>query len=206
MNYIYDIYLNFKDIPFDFYDWNKNDNIIHIKKIPIFLINVDNFNKIINYNFKIDENFKKYVHNRTELYKKDTKKLSCALFTDKKNIIALLFNEKNEVEKRSFLAIDEELEILDNIDDLEETSINIKCSNKIKYYTETRKQIKIKEYINKEIKISNIERLKYVYFECFDKFETDVDKIVRSIKHTIKNNDSCQKIYNILNLTSTNKK
>ena len=31
MNYIYDILLNFKKEFFEFYEWNLNDDIIHIK-------------------------------------------------------------------------------------------------------------------------------------------------------------------------------
>lgn len=206
MNYIYDIYLNFKEIPFDFYDWNKNDEIIHIKKIPIFLISVDNFHKIMTNNIKLGEKFIKYVHNHTELYKKDTKKISCALFTDKRSIIALIFNDKGESFRRSFLVIDEELEILDNIDDLDETKIDFNTLDKIKYYTETKKQMKIKEYINYELKKCNIEKLKYIYFECFNKYEDDINKIITSIKNSIKDNYNCQKIYNVFSLTSTNKK
>ena len=39
MNYIYDIYLNLNKNLYDFYEWNKSDNIIHIKKIIDFLTN-----------------------------------------------------------------------------------------------------------------------------------------------------------------------
>ena len=35
MKYIYDIVLNFNEEFFEFYDWNLNDEITHIKKIPI---------------------------------------------------------------------------------------------------------------------------------------------------------------------------
>ena len=38
MNYIYDLLLNFNENIYEFYDWNKTDNIKHIKKIPIFKI------------------------------------------------------------------------------------------------------------------------------------------------------------------------
>ena len=41
MTYIYDILLNFKDELIEFYDWNKNDNIIHIRKIPLLKITAD---------------------------------------------------------------------------------------------------------------------------------------------------------------------
>ena len=38
MNYVYDIYLNLNNVLYDFFDWDKNDKLIHIKKIPIFKI------------------------------------------------------------------------------------------------------------------------------------------------------------------------
>ena len=205
MNYIYDIYLNFRDIPYDFYDWNKNDTIIHIKKAPIFLINVDNFQNIVNHNIKLDKNLFKYVHNRTELYKKDSKNISCALFTDKNNIIALLFNDDGSSIKRSLLVVDEELEILDNLDDIDEIELEYKAINKIEYYTETRKQAKIKEYIKNELNLCSEDRLKYIYFECFNKYENNINKIKNVIKNAFEKKDNYQKLYYTFKLTSTNK-
>lgn len=35
MNYIYDIYLNFNEVAYDFFEWNKNDKITHIKNTCI---------------------------------------------------------------------------------------------------------------------------------------------------------------------------
>ncbi len=32
MEYVYDIVLNFRDKYYDFYEWNKKDKIINIKK------------------------------------------------------------------------------------------------------------------------------------------------------------------------------
>ena len=43
MNFIYDIVLNFNKDFYNFFEWNKNDNIINVKKIPIFLIDNDTF-------------------------------------------------------------------------------------------------------------------------------------------------------------------
>ena len=41
MNYIYDVYLNLNDTLYDFFDWNKNDKLMHIKKIPIIMVSND---------------------------------------------------------------------------------------------------------------------------------------------------------------------
>ena len=39
MNYIYDIVLNFNKDYYNFFEWNKNDCVVNIKKIPLFIIN-----------------------------------------------------------------------------------------------------------------------------------------------------------------------
>ena len=39
MNYIYDVVLNLQKEYYDFYEWNQNDNIFHMRKIPIIKIN-----------------------------------------------------------------------------------------------------------------------------------------------------------------------
>ena len=70
MNYIYDVILDFQKEYYDFYEWNKNDNIFHMRKIPILKINEKQFNEIKNnivqfseattklFNFKTAERFK----------------------------------------------------------------------------------------------------------------------------------------------------
>ena len=54
MTFVYDIYVNFQNICYDFYEWNKKDKIMHVKKIPIFEITEENFGKIIINDNKID--------------------------------------------------------------------------------------------------------------------------------------------------------
>ena len=46
MNYIYDIYLNLNETLYDFFDWNKNDKLTHIKKIPVFKVSEENFKEL----------------------------------------------------------------------------------------------------------------------------------------------------------------
>ena len=43
MEYIYDIVLNFQKTYYDFYEWNRADKIINIKKIPIYKIDVNDY-------------------------------------------------------------------------------------------------------------------------------------------------------------------
>ena len=48
MNFIYDIVLNFNKNYYNFFEWNKKDNIISVKKIPLFLVDNNTF-KIMKY-------------------------------------------------------------------------------------------------------------------------------------------------------------
>ena len=201
MSYTYDIYLNFNDVPYDFYDWNKTDSVIHIKKIPIFKISVDNFKNFVKYNIKVDEKFSKCVHNRTEVWNKQSNALSCALFTDNENVIGLMFDESGYSIKKSFLQLDEELEILDDIDDVDNININYEVIKQIKYSTKTRYQIKSEKFITKELNLSNEERLKYIYYECFGKNEMSKNTIIKKIKTIPENSPIYENLYNILKLT-----
>ena len=203
MTYIYDIYLNFKDIPFDFYDWNKSDSLTHFKKIPIFIVSSNIFINIMNYTIKLEQNMIKYVYKKAVEYNNASNKINCALFTDRNNIIAILFDDNGISIKRSFLEINEELEILDNIDDLDEIKFNYNIINKIKYYTNTRNQLKVQKFITDELKKCENERLKYIYFECFNSFEKDINKIKKRINKILKDNNKSKNIYQVFKITST---
>ena len=43
MNYYYDILLNFQENYYMFYEWDKEDNIEFVKKIPLFHIDSKEF-------------------------------------------------------------------------------------------------------------------------------------------------------------------
>lgn len=205
MTYIYDIYLNFKSIPYEFYDWNKNDDIIHIKKTPLFIIDNNDFKRIMNSNIKLDDKTFKCIENKTSLYNDNRNILSCALFTDRNNIISIMFDDNGFDIKRSFLVIDEELDILGNLDDLDQTFIEYNTLKKIKYYINTRNQIKMKEFINEELKKCEQDRLKYIYFECFNEYEKDINKIMKKMKKLKNDNNTYKNLYYALKITSSKK-
>ena len=73
MTFVYDIYVNFQTIYYDFYEWNKKDKIMHIKKIPIFEVKNDVFQKMIIHENKIDETSFELIKNKTEIFKKKRK-------------------------------------------------------------------------------------------------------------------------------------
>lgn len=202
MNYIYDIYLNFSKTLYDFFDWNKNDKIVHIKKIPIFKISNSNLQKIISHDVKIDLKLLNEISNKTESWNYNLEYKTCAIFTDGDDIIAVQFDSLGNSEKKSFLQIDEELEILNSIKKYKEVTISFKILSKTSVQFKTRKQLSDDQFIDSELKNIDSEKLKFIYFECFNKKETNKNLIIKNIKKISKSSKTYKKLFNILKLTS----
>ncbi len=203
MIYIYDILLNFKDELYDFYDWNKNDNIIHIRKIPLIKIKEKDLVNIKNNNVKFDEETLNQIKDKAEIFTpKISKKIEyMTLLSDGNYVIGLQIEGKKI--KKSSLLIDEELDILEDVNNLDFMNINYKIINKgINNELKTRKQRETEKFIKKGInKIKNDEeKLKYLYYECFDKKEENKEKILHKMLNNINNLDVNKKIYNFLKL------
>ena len=94
MNYYYDIVLNFQEKNYMFYEWEEEDSIDIIKKIPIFQVNIKTFKDLINNEINVDLEFLKSIENRTELKNKTLKYV--ALFASKNGSIALEFNNEGK--------------------------------------------------------------------------------------------------------------
>jgi len=206
MNYIYDIYLNLNETLYDFFDWNKNDKLIHIKKIPVFKINEEILKTLIHNQIKINEDLLIQIYNKTEIWNMSGKISYCALFSDNNTILAIEFDKCGKSIKKSFLFIDEELEVLEIIDKLNERYIDFNILNKEKKFFKTRKQIKEEKFISNELKNMEDNRLNYIYFECFGKHEKNKKIILDNINKISKNSKTYKNLYDILKFTSTTKK
>ena len=206
MNYIYDIYLNFNECLYEFFDWNKNDKLTHIKMIPIFKTNEQNIKNIINYNIKIGNKYLNYVHNKATIWNKSDKYKSYALFCDDNNVIAIEFDDEGKSINKSYLLINEELEILETTYKLRTRNIEYKILNKDTIKLKTRKQIKEENFITDELKNIDSGKLNYIYFECFGKHENDRNLILNKLLNLSKNSKTYKNLYNILKLTSTTNK
>lgn len=204
MKYIYDIVLNFNKRIYEFYEWMDSDNIEYIKKIPIFKVNKKVFNDIKNNNIKISSEFLNNIYNKCEIYDNyGIKKIDYAvLFSIDDDIIAIKFNKNNESILISDLYIDEKIDILNYVKRLNITNIDYKIISKYKTYLITRKEIDMIEFIKNEINLiyknNNIDKIRYIYYECFNKLENDLLIINNDLEKYIKNNP--EKIYNLLKL------
>ena len=202
MNYIYDIYLNFNNIPYDFFEWNKNDNLIHLKKIPIYKVKTEVFNLMYSNNIKIDNVFLNGIRNKTEIWKRKKNITYCALFCTDYNALAIIFNKNGESIKKSNLYIDEEFEILESVKNIKTNKINFQVLKRNSQNLYTRSKLQKYRFIVEELKNIKEDKLKYVYFECFNKY-SNKEKMFLELKNINYKNKNFEKLYNILKLIST---
>ncbi len=197
MNYIYDIILNFNEQIYDFYEWNKSDNLTHIRKIPLIRINSKDLYNIENNNIRFNEELFNKISNKTEIFSGRTvKNIDACLFSDGTSVLALKF--KNNKYYYSKLILEEEMEVTEVLTRMKESVINYEIISKKTKSLKTRKELEIENYVKKELNIleknHEDEKLKYLFFECFGKKEYDVKKLY---------NES-DKIYDILKLIQIN--
>lgn len=201
MNYIYNIYLNFNKIYYDFYEWNDTDKIIHIEKIPIIRISTEKFKEIVSSNILLSLKDFESIKNKTE-----SKYYSnCLIITDTRNVYAINFNSKGNSISMSSFYLDDEYNILQLSKKIKEKEIKYKVISKKDILLDTREEIYKKKYIYNKIKKLPIDTIKYIYYDCFNKNENNYNKMISNIINSMNINTTiCNKIFNILNPISTN--
>lgn len=204
MSYIYDILLNFNVNLYDFYDWNKNDNISHIKKIPILKISNNKFKEIINNNVIFDSELLEKIQDKTEEYTNHkSKKLEYAfLLSDGISVIGIKVGKTNLYSK---LLVDEEIDVLDVVLRLKESSINYKViSKKENIFYKTRKESELENIALKElnsiIKNNNTLELQYLYYDCFNEKNDDINAIKETLYNKILSGDITNKVNEFIKL------
>ena len=206
MNYIYNIYLNLNKTLYDFYDWNKNDKLTHIKKTPIFETNEKNLRYFIENIVKIEKSFLLEIYNKTVLWNMNKKLEYCCLFCDKNNILAIEFDKNGVTKNKSFLYIEDELDVLENFEKINEKQFRFEIIQKEKNLLKTRKQIKEEKFIKDSLKNIEDSKLNYIFFECFGYYEKNKNNIINHINKIDSNSKTFKNLYDILKLTSINKK
>lgn len=209
MNYIYDVVLNFNKEFYEYFEWNKKDNIVNIKKIPIFNISNDIFLSMKYDYISISHDFIQYIKDKTYTYNRQKIGNAC-LLSNRKQVIGVIFNDKGELIKRSSLLLDEEEEVLDEIGNDKFTNITIIRNKKSKTnYSISRHQRErskfLIDYIKKE---DNYINLKYLYYDYYEKDEDSIDIIKKTLISEIKDNwnNKCDSFYNTVKLFTNIKK
>lgn len=210
MNYIYDILLNFCDCDrlIEFYEWGDSDVFEHIKKMPIFRVKSS---VIVDFCWKkiiIDKEFLEQIKGECISYKnKKDIKYGC-LVCDLNRVIAIEFNSKGELISKSGLLLDEEEDTINECCDIKEVDLKYKAleENSSDYFL-TREELFKKNYLLKELnyikKVSDYDKLNYLYEEIFSSDKLSFSERVLKLEEDITNNysDKYNKLYDVVRLT-----
>lgn len=191
MKYIYDIILNFNESLYEFYEWKDDDNIEYIKKIPIVKVTESVFSDLKNNDFMISNEFMDMIYSKCEVYENygiGRIEYAC-LFCIDDSILAFEFNDKGQSIHRSDLYLDECIDVLNYVKKLKVVNFEYKILSNHDENLITRKEIDMINFINDEIKLiyenENIDKLKYIYYECFNKIEKNVSKMILDLEKYI---------------------
>lgn len=214
MNYVYDVLLNFQKEYYDFFEWNNEDEITHIRKIPIFKISNIDYKTIKGGNIKINKTFMNKIYNKTQKFNNSkTKNINYAfLVSNGKETLGIKLNKNGLNTYKSSLLFDEEEEINDIAVNLDNSTIEYKIINNASnndYQTRKEKKINkiIIEKLNNLFKDKDSDKLKYLYLECFNKSENNINKIYNKLKKEIEKNQKKQYIiYNFFKLIEKKQK
>jgi len=128
---VYDIILNWTDQnkAYDFFEWDQNDDLEHIKKIHLFKVDYRLMHDLWYHTVKIDALFLESILRKTEVFfnKKIEKIEYGCLFSDGYKVIAVEFASDGTSIYKSSLLLDEEEEILETIGTLMKKRLTIKC-------------------------------------------------------------------------------
>ncbi len=184
MNYYYDIYLNFQEEYFMFYEWDEKDNLEYIKKIPLYHLETSKIIGMLTKVFKVNNDFLKQIENKTKLKQNKYLNYAC-LVSDGKNNLALEFQSDGKVINKSSLLLEDELNINEFIYGISVSNIDYEIIKDERIKKESRQEEKIKKVLKLEIEkmYNNKEysKLKYIYLEWFKEVLDSIDKMYNNM-------------------------
>ena len=216
MNYIYDILVNFnnKEV-YEFFEWDKKDNIEHLRKIPIFKVKSNVFNDFKNNCVKVDKVFLNKIKNKTEKFTDIAVGLIeyAAIITDGMDLVVIEFGSEGDSLLKSSMLLDEAEDTLDESDliDVVEIQYSVIEYNNTNNRFITRHQSEVINYISNEInyliKKKNYNKLKYLYYEWFNTKENNINCVIDSLKNILKENFSSKhnSFFELLKLSNMKK-
>lgn len=212
MNTVYDLFLNFQDYAFEFFEWQRQDEIEHIKKIPLFRVKTEMMEDLLIKKIKVTTDFLKIIYNLTERYDLNKLEYSCC-FSDGKIAIAIEFNEEGYSMYKSRMLLEDEEEICKYA--IREEEINLEyevMEEKLINPFFTRHERKVKKFLEREItKIyqqKEYSKLQYLYLEYFEILEENKNKMKEALLDSMKDslNEKHFELYELLLILSKKKK
>lgn len=168
MDYVYDIVLNFQNKYYDFYEWQKNDKIINIKRLPIYKITNKDYLNLKYNDVTIDVNSL-------------SKPSKMFLVTSGLEVMGLIIDNKGNIIKRSSLIFEESDDILNDRDLIKQIDLKYHINHIHKTRLMSRINQTKKQYINNCFQNLDKQKdeyfLKYLYYDIYNLELDDIDKI-----------------------------
>ena len=191
MDYVYDILINLNSSKtYEFYEWRDSDNLYHIRKAPLIKVSDKQFLDIKYNNILISKNILEKIKKKTEVYQDLNVyyiNYLCVFACDL-DIIVIEFNKDGYSINKSNMLLEEADDTLYETSELDCEVIEYTIIKKDYIYDvdNTRHENEIKKYINKEInkaiKFCEYNKLKYLYYEWFNKKNDDINTIIKDMK------------------------
>lgn len=180
MHYYYDLLVNLDDVAWEFYEWEKKDNILPVKKIPFVRVNEKEFKEISAHEGKIEKNWLEPYIGKTQIKKDKSKNL--LLLSSTKNSLVIELKNTGEILSRSKLLIEDENNCNELANSLKEITIQFLIQKKIPPKSDFRQALQEKNLIKIELKTlketQNVSKCSYLYYEWFGTLEEDLSKML----------------------------
>lgn len=214
MSYVYDLILNFNSEYYEFYEWKNIDTIYHIKRINLIMVDSKTYNDIYDNNVLFNKDFLLSIYDKCEYYtnrKVDTIPYAF-LITDSYRVMGIVLSNSGKTIKYSSLLLDDEEGILDLCEKLGIVKLDykiIKKRNKNDFITRNEKSIIkfIKKDLLNDYSKKNISKLKYLYYEYFNKQSDDINVIYEELSQELMKtiNEKHYELYNLIKLSYSRK-
>lgn len=192
MNYYYDIILNFDmDSIWEFYEWEKTDPFVYVKKIPLFRVDYDTMLDFLTYHIQVKQEFLKEIQGKVSVRNPEEEMEYAFLMSDTKNSLAVMLNEEGKVIALSKVLIQDDNNINEFMYTLKESSIPYATLKEREKRNGLRQENAMKQMITLELstlmKEKNVQKLKYLYYEWFGEEEEDLGKMYQMMKDALQN-------------------
>ncbi len=212
MYYYYDVLLNFTSEGelYEFYEWEENDNVEFVKKIPIFRVPTEVVKDNLQYQTKFDKEIVLQIAGKTMIKGNKENIGNTFLISDAKNALALELDETGKVISRSKLLPSDELNLSEVMFTMKESNLSYEKGKKYKEETMLRQEREIKKLITCEIKTlyekKNTSKLKYLYYEWFNKNIDNVQEIYEEMIENLQKtyDDNLKRVYELIKLSYHN--
>lgn len=188
MVYIYDIVLNFNDELLEFFEWEDNDDIKYIKRLPLIKVEDSLIKDVLENDILFDDLLLDQIKGKTIYYDSKNENYPVVVLSNQDIAIAVLIN--NNGYKYSRLLLDEEYEVLNIVSKLSTTKVDYSIIGKKSINNNlTREERKIKGILLKEIDYlynsNKLDKLNYYYYEYFNEINNNKEEVYKRLKETL---------------------